>query len=92
MMRKIDQLVASLFEAQRTIRSLNFDDAIEILNEQENIFPYVSTIPELKGSLYYMKNAYIKSLEQYQKAVKINPENLDAYQMKNVLEKSLGSK
>lgn len=91
-MRDIDALINDLFQAQIHIRSQNFSDAEKILNEQSKKFPYVSVIPELKGSLYYLQNDFLKSLDNYNKAVSINPDNLDAYQVKTVLEKTLGFK
>jgi tetratricopeptide (TPR) repeat protein len=92
MTKKIDKFVNSLFESQRMVRSKNYDGAIAELNKAEAIFPFVSSVYEIKGSVFYLKKNYPESLSFYRKAVSINPENIDAYNLKLYLEKNFNLK
>jgi tetratricopeptide (TPR) repeat protein len=87
---KIDKNIAELFEAQRLMRAQQYDEAINILRVVGDKEPYLSIVPEFIGSAYYLKKQNRKSLDFYKKAYRINPENRDAFTMKNYLEKALG--
>lgn len=87
---KIDRNIASLFEAQRLLRAQQYDEAIGVLKKVGDSEPYLSIIPEFIGSAYYLKKENRKSLDFYKKAYRINPDNRDAFVMKNYLEKALG--
>jgi tetratricopeptide (TPR) repeat protein len=89
-MAKFDELTNKLFESQRLIREKSYEDAIKILESEQILFPNISTIPELIGSSYYLMRDFRKSLTYYKKALEINSKNVHAYQMKLLLEKSLG--
>lgn len=87
---KIDKNIAELFEAQRLLRAKQYDEAISVLKGVGEKEPFLSIIPEFIGSAYYLKKQNRKSLDFYKKAYRINPENRDAFVMKNYLEKALG--
>lgn len=88
--KKIDKSINVLFEAQRLIRAQQYDEAISILKRAEVDQEYISIIPELIASTYYLKRDMAASLTWYEKAFRINPENKDAFLMKSYLRKSLG--
>jgi tetratricopeptide (TPR) repeat protein len=88
--RKIEKSINDMFEAQRLMRSQQFDDAITLLKTVEIDQPKFSLVPELIGSTYYLKKDYRASLTWYEKAYRMNPENKDAFIMKSYLKKSLG--
>lgn len=88
--QQIDQNIASLFEAQRLLRAKQYEEAISMLRKVSDNEPYLSIVPELIGSAYYLKKENRKSLDFYKRAYRINPENKDAFVMKNYLEKALG--
>ncbi|MGB0454830.1 MAG: hypothetical protein ACPGJV_14065, partial [Bacteriovoracaceae bacterium] len=88
--REIDKHVAKLFEAQRLLRAQNVDDAISLLKKVQEDQPFLSIVPEFLGSAYYLKKDNRRSLDFYKQAFRVNPENQDAFVMKNYLEKALG--
>lgn len=88
--KKHDILMSNLFKVQRLIRSNNFDDAIDKLNNLEKDYSDFSIISELKGITYYMKKDVNKALSMFRLAFSKNPQNSDAYKMKIYLEKKLG--
>lgn len=88
--QQIDQNIATLFEAQRLLRAKQYEEAISMLRKVSESEPYLSIVPELIGSAYYLKKENRKSLDFYKRAYRINPENKDAFVMKNYLEKALG--
>ena len=90
--KKIDKAIAELFEAQRMIRSKNYDGATKKIEEVEKNYPHLSVTRELKASSYYLRNDYKKALDYYQQAYYANTENLDAYKMMVYLEKAMGVK
>lgn len=87
--KKIDKGMADLFEAQRMIRSSNYEGAIQKITEVEKAFPRLSVTKELQAAAYYMQNDYKKALDYYQQAFAANMENLDAYKMVLYLEKAM---
>lgn len=88
--KKIDKSINVLFESQRLIRAQQYDDAINLLKRAEVDQEYISVIPELIASAYYLKRDMPASLTWYEKAFRVNPENKDAFMMKSYLRKSLG--
>ncbi len=89
--RKLDKVVADLFEAQRLMRAGQHDNAIELLKRIEVDQPNLSIIPEFLGSAYYLKKDQKASLSMYEKAYRLNPENKDAFSMRSYLRKALGT-
>jgi len=88
--KKHDNLMSSLFDVQRLIRSNNFADALSKLDKLEKEYKNFSIIPEMKGLTYYMQKDVNKALSMFRIAFSKNPENRDAYKMKVYLEKKLG--
>ncbi len=90
--RKIDTVVGKIFEAQGLIRAKQLDEGITKLKKLEKEAPFLSIVPELIGSTYYLKNENKMAYSWFSKAYRINPQNRDAFTMKNYLEKALGIK
>lgn len=86
----LDKSITQLFEAQRQIRSQQFDEAISLLKKIEEDQNQLSIIPEMIGGALYLKKDMKSALLWYQKAYRLNPTNKDAFTMKNYLEKALG--
>ena len=86
---KIDEIVQSLFDAQRLIRASSYGEALKILDAGITKFPKVSSFYELKAGVFYVQKNYKDALEFYREAFKHNPKNYDAYRMKDYLEKKL---
>jgi len=82
-----DELMAQLFDIQRQIRTKDYANAINRLSELDKRFPNYSIISELIASAYYLDQKFKEALSYYRKAFAINPENKDAFIMKNYLEK-----
>ena len=82
-----DELIAQLFDIQRQIRTKDYAAAIGRLVELEKTYPNYSIISELIGSAYYLDQKFKEALGYYRKAFSVNPENKDAFIMKNYLEK-----
>ncbi len=90
LMRDFDSLIAGLFEAQREIRSEQYDAAERRLGALREKFPRVSAIPEFLGSIRFLKKDFNGALDIYRGAVALNPQNVDAFRMKALLESRLG--
>lgn len=88
--RKLDKNVNDIMEAQRLLRSQQYDEAISLLKAIEADQPKLSVVPEIIGSAYYLKKDQRNSLTWFEKAYRVNPENKDSYIMKAFLRKSLG--
>lgn len=86
----LDKSMSSLFEAQRLLRGQQFDEAITLLKKTEEDLNQLSIVPEMIGGAYYLKKDIKSALTWYQKAYRLNPNNKDAFNMKNYLEKALG--
>ena len=82
-----DDLIAQLFDIQRQIRTKDYSSAINRLVDLEKKYPNYSIIAELIGSAYYLDQKFKEALGYYRKAFSVNPENKDAFIMKNYLEK-----
>ena len=87
--KKYDKMISELFEAQRLIRSSDYSDAITQLTKLEDSFKDFSIITELKATAHYLNKDPIKALTFYRKAFSKNPQNSDAFKMKEYLEKKL---
>lgn len=88
--KKHDLLMVELFDVQKMIRSKNFVDAMNKLNDLEKRYPHFSIIAELKATTYYMQKDVEKALSYYRKSFALNADNVDSYKMKVYLEKKLG--
>ncbi len=88
--KKHDLLMVELFDVQKLIRSKNFADALNRLNNLEKDYPHFSIIAELKATTYYMMKDVEKALSYYRKSFALNSDNVDSYKMKVYLEKKLG--
>jgi tetratricopeptide (TPR) repeat protein len=90
--KKIDSVGTTLFEAQRLLRAGGYDESIKLLKKLNGKYPFSSLINELLGGAYYFKKEMKSSLLHYDLAYKYNPSNVDSYKMIQFLEKELGVK
>ncbi len=84
--KKIDTLVGDLFKAQRLVRSKNYNGAIRLLDDLGNHYKHFSVIYELKAGVHYLNKDFNRALSLYRQAFELNPNNLEAYKMKQYLE------
>lgn len=89
--KNIDKVISDLFEAQRLIRSQQYDEAISFLKTIEEKESNISVIPEMIAGGYYLKKDMKTALTWYRKAYRLNTENKDASTLKAYLEKALGN-
>jgi tetratricopeptide (TPR) repeat protein len=89
-LKRVDKGMNLLFEAQRMIRSRNYQGAQSKIAEVEQLIPKLSITKELEASAYYLQNDFKRALDYYQQAFAANGENLDAYKMIVYLEKAMG--
>lgn len=87
--RNIDKTITGMFESQRLMRAGQYDDAVTLLKKLEIDQPKLSIIPEFLGSAYYLKKDNKGSLMMYENAYRMNPENKDAYLMKEYIRKAI---
>jgi len=90
--RKIDSTISSLFDSSRLMRAGQYDDAITLLKKIETDQPKLSIIPEFLGNAYYLKKDIKGSLMMFESAYRMNPENKDAYLMKEYIKKAFSGK
>ncbi len=89
--RKLDKSINDIMEAQRLLRSQQYDEAVALLKKVEVDQPNFSIVPEIIGSALYLKKDQKNALAWYEKAYRMNPENKDAFIMKSYLRKALGT-
>lgn len=90
--KRVDQLITQLFEVQRLVRSKDYNNSLDMLGGLVKEYPHYSSVYELKGGIHYLRNEFSESLSHYRKAFDINPENFEAFKMKDYLENRLGKK
>lgn len=84
---RLNLVMDQLFETQRLVKVGRYDDALSQLSRLQEKNPSLSAIFEMQGGVYYMQKDYPKALDSYEKAVRLNPSNLEVASMKKYLEK-----
>jgi tetratricopeptide (TPR) repeat protein len=87
---QLNGIVESMFESQRLTKIKRYDEALRVLNEVQDKVPFISSIYEMKGGIYYLRGSYRDAYDYYSKAVTLNPKNADARRMKDYLHSSYG--
>lgn len=90
--KKFDKVGSELFEVHRLIRNKKYPDAHKMIDDIKKLFPSLSIVHELEGSVFYLEKKYNQSLDSFRTAYKFNGENLFALKMKKFLEKKLNIK
>ncbi|MES2964469.1 MAG: tetratricopeptide repeat protein [Bdellovibrionota bacterium] len=92
--RTINDAVNRLFEAQRLAKLNRLDEAITTLDAAEQLVPQLSATYEIRGGIRYLQKKYAESLDDYSKALQLDPKNSEAQRMQetlqNLLNKSRG--
>ena len=89
--KKFDKVGSELFEVHRLIRNKKYVEAHKMLDEIK-LFPSLSIVHELEGSVFYLEKKFNQSLDSFRTAYRFNGENLFALKMKRFLEKKLNIK
>lgn len=82
----INHTVDSLFEIQRLVKVGRLDEALVKIRSLQDAEPNVAASYEMQGGIFYIQNDYPRALDAYQKALRLNPENVDSFNMKKYLE------
>lgn len=83
----LNKTLDQLFESQRLVKVGRYDDALIRLDQLAKENPNIAAIYEMQGGVFYIQKNYTKALDSYQKALRLNPENLELVNMKRYLEK-----
>jgi tetratricopeptide (TPR) repeat protein len=86
-----DIVNAILFEAQTLIKQTNYSKALESVNKAADIMPKLSSVHEMKATIYYLQKDIQNAYTAYEKAYTLNPKNEDAYKMKELTLKQMRS-
>jgi tetratricopeptide (TPR) repeat protein len=81
----LDEVISGLFESQRLVKSKRFEEALSLLGKLEEKMPFISSIYEIKGGIYFLQKNYGAALEAFNLALKYNPKNIESRRMKNAL-------
>lgn len=84
---RLNRAMDQIFESQRLVKVGRYDDALAQLSLLQQTHPNLSAIFEMQGGVFYIKKDYVKALDSYEKALRLNPENLELASMKRYLEK-----
>lgn len=82
----LNRTMDQLFESQRLVKVGRYDDALAELNRIQEANPNLSAVFEMQGGVFYIQKNYVKALDSYEKALRLNPENLELLSMKRYLE------
>ncbi len=86
-----NKMVDEIFEAQRLVQVGRLGDAEAKLKLIEKEFPNLSSIYEIRGGIAIMQKDFPKALDEYQKAARANPDNIEILNVKKYLERKLAS-
>jgi tetratricopeptide (TPR) repeat protein len=81
----LDEIISGLFESQRLVKSNRIEDALRLLAKLEERAPYLSTIYEIRGGIFFIQKNYAGALESFNLALKYNPKNVEARRLKSAL-------
>ncbi len=88
----VNKNLDQLFEAQRLARIGRYDDSLKILDEISKVFPKWASVPEMRGGIFLLQKDYAKALDEYQKSLALNSENISTAAIIKNLEKRTGVK
>lgn len=84
--RSINQTVDNLFEVQRLVKVGRLEDALEMIKLLQASQPSIAAVHEMQGGIFFIQKDIPKALDAYTKAVRLNPDNTEALNMKRYLE------
>lgn len=85
-----DEIVEKLFQAQQAILGRNYDTANELIDEAIKKDEYLSKAWLLKGSLKFLQRDYEGARLAWERTLKMDPYNTEAYQYLSKVYKILG--
>ncbi len=86
--RQTNGLIAKLFESQRLIKKKQFDEAIKVTDDIVKTNPNIASAYEMYGTIYFLKKDYQKSYENWIKVIELEPGNVEAQKMVELIEKT----
>lgn len=86
--RKTNQVIAQLFTVHKLIQKKRFTKAIKIVNEIVAENPNIATAYEMYGTIYFLQKDYVKSYDNWIKVIELEPENVEAQKMVELIEKA----
>jgi hypothetical protein len=82
----LNVFIDDLFRAQTMAKTHDFSGATSLLNKLIESHPRVAAAYELRGSLAILKNDITSALRDYNVAVQLNPESLEAARVQRQLQ------
>lgn len=83
---QMNSFIDDLFRAQSMAKTKDTDGAMKLLNKLIDSHPRVAAAYELRGSLYILKNDLPSALRDYNVAVQLNPNSLEAARVQKQLQ------
>lgn len=87
---RMNQLIDTVFEAQRLALSGRFEDATAQVKRVQKEAPQMAAAYEIEGGIYFLQNRLTEALDAYRIAARFNPANPETTRMRNFLEDALG--
>ncbi|MEQ1875402.1 MAG: hypothetical protein ABL958_02070 [Bdellovibrionia bacterium] len=88
--QSLNQAIDRLFEVRRFISLESYGEALKHLSYIEENWPQLAATYEMKAGIFFLQKKYRDALAAYAMALKYNPKNVQAAQMRESLEKDLG--
>jgi hypothetical protein len=82
----VNDAIDRLFEAQRLAKLNRLEEAVAVLNDVEKLSPELSATYELRAGIRYLQKKYSEALEDYTRALQLNPKNAEARRMQEALQ------
>lgn len=87
---RTDNVVDHLFKAQQLVMSKKFTDAQEELDKALLINEYLPQAYLLRGTIFYVNKDYEQAKIAWERSIKIDPHNPQAYEYLRLVSKKLG--
>lgn len=83
---QLNTVIDDLFRAQSLAKAKDIDGAMKLLSKLIDSNPRIAAAYELRGSLYIVKNELSAALRDYDVAVQLNPNSLEAGRVQKQLQ------
>ena len=88
--KQFNEIIAMILHSEKLLIEERYDECLKSVEKIKAINPNISAAHQLEGSAYFMKKDLKKSRFAWLRAVQLEPENVDALAMLNLIEKTLG--
>lgn len=88
----VNRIIRLTMAAERQIIGNDFDQALKTAKQLHDISETIASAYAIEGAVYFLKGEFEKSRNAYQKTVTLDPDNIDAVKMMQVLDEKIGGK